>query len=229
MKRSIQLGAAVLVAAALVAACAPNAEQQRPALQEVPVFPEAHYRQLQAQGEKVLRVDARQSLLVLEVRRAGAFARFGHDHVVASHDVKGYVSPAEGIADLVIRLDQLAVDEAALRAQAGFDTQPTPDDIAGTRRNMLAKVLEADRYPYALVHIVRVGDAASLQVSITLHGQTRTYDVPAVIDKTPDGMVVSGAMQFKQSDFGIEPYSVLNGALRVQDSLDLRFRVVGKE
>jgi hypothetical protein len=38
-------------------------------------------------------------------------------------------------------------------------------------------------------------------------------------------MMVSGTMHFNQSDFGIVPYSVLNGALRVQDRLDLRFRI----
>jgi hypothetical protein len=216
---------------AMAAACAPNAFQHNPEQtllsQETAAFPEAHYRQLQARGEKVLQVDARQSQLVLEVRRDGAFARFGHDHVVASHEVKGYVSPAEGRADLMIRLDQLVVDEAALRAQAGFDTQPSADDIAGTRRNMLVKVLEVDRYPYALVHIARIGNTSTLQVAITVHGQTRTYDVPAIIDSTRSRMTVTGTMHFNQTDFGITPYSILNGALSVRDRLDLRFRIVG--
>ncbi|HEX2604635.1 MAG TPA: YceI family protein [Oxalicibacterium sp.] len=206
-------------------ACAPNEARQAASSQDVAAYPEAHYQRLQEQGRKVLHVDASQSLVAIEVRRAGALARFGHDHVVASHDIKGDVSPQEGRADLLIRLDQLTVDEAGLRAQAGFDTQPTPEDIAGTRHNMLAKVLEADRYPYALVRIERLGKTDTLRVAITLHGQTQTYQVPATIESTADRMMVSGTMHFNQSDFGIVPYSVLNGALRVQDGLDLRFRI----
>jgi hypothetical protein len=214
--------------AAGLSSCAPNAQQDA-AVRDTAAFPVAHYHQARARGEQVLQVDAAQSLLMLEVRRAGVLARFGHDHVVASHTVKGYVLPAEGRADLMIRLDELTVDEASLRAQAGFDTQPSADDIAGTRRNMLSKVLESDRYPYALVHIERKESAANLQVAITLHGQARSYQVPATIERTKDGMAVSGSMQFNQSDFGIRPYAVLNGALSVQDRLDLRFRIVARQ
>lgn len=212
----------------LVTACVPNTSQvQVP--QDAAAFPEAYYRRLQTRGAQVLQVDAKRSLLVLEVRRAGALARFGHDHVVASHDVKGYAAPGEGRADLMIRLDGLLVDEAPLRKQAGFNTQPTPDDIAGTRHNMLSKVLDAERYPYALVHIVRIGDSNKLQVAITLHGQTRTGEVPAAIENAGKRMTVSGSMHFNQTDFGITPYSILNGALSVQDRLDLRFSIVATQ
>ena len=103
-------------------------------------FPQGYYRQ--AVGRRVSRRSG-ESLVVIEVRRAGSLARLGHDHVVASHDVNGYVAPQEGRADLYVPLARLAVDEAALRAEAGFDTQPTESDIGGTRANMLEKVLEA--------------------------------------------------------------------------------------
>ena len=53
----------------------------------------------------------RPSRIVIEVRRGGTLAQLGHDHVVVSHDVAGYVAPAEGRADLYVRLDRLVVDE----------------------------------------------------------------------------------------------------------------------
>ena len=101
----------------------------------------------------MFRVDPARSLLLIVVRRGGALAQFGHDHVVASHDVAGYIAPDEGRADLYVPLDALVVDEPALRAEAGFDTQPSAADIAGTRRNMLEKVLETSRHPYALIAV----------------------------------------------------------------------------
>ncbi len=246
--QSIRHAGLLLLATALVAGCAqevPLSKQKS----DSPVtadFPAAHYLQAEAQGRKILHVDSGQSLIVLEVRRAGVFARLGHDHVVASHDVKGFVAPDEGRADLSVPLDRLVVDEAALRAEAGFNTQPTPDDIAGTRNNMLNKVLDAERFPQALIRIVRKdgaddgadngagngadngadNSASVLNVAITLHGTTRTFDVPATIEETPDKMIVSGRMNFNQTDFGIVPFSILNGAIQVQDRLDMRFRIV---
>lgn len=220
----------IFLCSVLLSACAPDlALQKSEQSKEVAaVFPESYYLQAVAQGKKILRVDTARSLLVLEVRRAGAFARFGHDHVVASHDVKGFVALDGARADLSVPLAKLVIDEQELRTEAGFTTQPTPDDIEGTRRNMLNKVLEAERFPVALIHIERKHSDTVLNVSITLHGTTRTFDVPAEIQTTPEGLVVSGKMHFNQSDFGITPFSILNGAIQVQDRLDLRFHIVAE-
>src|SRR6266851_10521583 len=130
----------VAVAAALVAlmlaGCGPPVRKRAPAPAGPPAdFPESYYREAAAQGKPVFRVDPAESLIVIEVRRSGSLARLGHDHVVASHEVVGYVAPDEGRADLYVALARLAVDEAALRAEAGFDTQPAGSDIEGTRAN----------------------------------------------------------------------------------------------
>lgn len=219
---------ALLAAAALLAACAPQVRERIPAAPQVPAeFPAAYYERLAAQGKPVYRVDPAQSLVAIEVRRTGSLARLGHDHVVASHDVGGLVAPAEGRADLYVPLDRLAVDEPALRAEAGFDTQPSQSDIAGTRGNMLEKVLETERYPFALVAARGVADrgAATLEVAITLHGATRTIAVPARIALGGEEIRADGTLALDQSDFGIVPFSILGGAIAVRDRLDLRFSI----
>jgi hypothetical protein len=189
-------------------------------------FPSAHYRRAEASGAKVLRVDPRRSLVVIEVGRAGSLARVGHDHVVSVRDLQGYVHDAEGRADLWMPLDRMIVDEAELRAQAGFDKHPSPEAIDATRRNMLEKVLESARFPYALISVTRPPSAApSMSVAITLHGVTRSFAVPVRIDRLEDGIEASGTLSFNQSDFAIVPFSVLGGALQVRDRVDLRFRV----
>ena len=58
-----------------------------------------------------------------------------------------------GRADPYIALPELTVDESALRAQAGLDTRPGASDIAGTRSNMLDKVLELQQFPFALIRV----------------------------------------------------------------------------
>src|SRR5438128_8566153 len=221
-------GLAAALLALMLGACAPPVRERAPAAAPPAEFPEDHYLEALAQGKPVFRVDSRESLVVIEVRRGGSLARLGHDHVVASHEVGGYVAPDEGRADLYVQLERLEVDEAALRAEAGFDTQPTESDIEGTRANMLVRVLEADRFPFALIRVSGVGSSrreAAMSVAITLHGVTRALQAPARIDADADLIEVSGRLSFDQTDFGITPYSVLGGAIAVRNGVDLRFRV----
>jgi YceI-like protein len=196
-----------------------------------PGFPEDSYRQALQAGKPVFRVDPGESLVVIEVRRGGSLARLGHDHVVASHELTGYVSPGEGRADLYAAVAKLVVDEPALRKEAGFDTQPSESDIEGTRANMLNHVLDAEKFPYAVI-AVKDADAkqkkATIAVAITLHGQTRSFQVPAEIEADDGAITVSGKLSFNQTDFGITPYALLGGAIAVKDGLALRFRVRAK-
>lgn len=181
-----------------------------------------------AQEKPVFRVDPARSLVVIEVRRGASLAQFGHDHVIASHDVAGYIAPDEGCADLDVPLDALVVDEPALRAEAGFDTEPTPTDIAGTRSNMLDKVLEATRYPYALIAVndsMAAAGARQLKVAVTLHGATQFGDATTQSVTTQEKVFVRGTMAMDQSKFGIAPFSVLGGAIAVQDRMNITFRI----
>lgn len=204
-------------------AAPPSIDKREPA-----EFPGAYYRGLLAQGKPVFRVDPTSSLVVIEVRREGSLAQFGHDHVVASHDVAGSIAPDQGRADLWVPLDALVVDEPELRAEAGFITQPSPGDIAGTRRNMLEKILETDRHPYAVISVTEVGaggSAKQLRVVITLHGMTRSLDTVAQFETSAAEALVTGTIAVDQSDFGIVPFSVFAGAIAVQDRLSIAFRL----
>ena len=212
----------------MLAGCAPPVRERAPAAAPPADFPEGYYREALAQGRPVFRVDSPESLVVIEVRRAGSLARLGHDHVVASHEVGGYVAPDEGRADLYVQLERLEVDEAALRAEAGFDTQPTQLDIDGTRANMLEKVLETDKFPFALIRVSGVGArerSVTLSVAITLHGITKALQVPSQVEADAERISVTGRFSFDQTDFGITPYSLLGGAIAVRNGVDLRFRI----
>jgi hypothetical protein len=226
--KALRLAVTVALFSALLAGCAPLLRGPAPAAPPAD-FPEGYYREALAHGKRVFRVDSRESLVVLEVRRSGSLARLGHDHVVASREVVGYVAPDEGRADLYVALARLVVDEPALRAEAGFDTQPSESDIEGTRANMLEKVLEAEKFPFALIRVsgasAKRGEV-TLNVAITLHGSTRSLQVPAEIDADAEKMSVTGRFSFDQTDFGITPYSLLGGAIAVKNRVELRFRIM---
>jgi polyisoprenoid-binding protein YceI len=220
--------------ACLLSACATMAPLPAVAPTTAPAgFPIDFYRGAAARGEAVFRVDPQRSLVVVRVYRAGALARFGHDHVVASRAVQGYVLLAGTAdarrADVYAPLATLSVDEPALRAQAGFDTQPSQQDIEGTRRNMLQKVLDAAQHPFVSLHLASVtGEAPELMASaaITLHERTYTTPVTIALDTpSPTQLYARGRFSVKQTDFGIEPYALLGGALRVEDRMDIEFEI----
>ena len=217
-----------LLFAGLLAGCTPTLsppELAQPA-QAPAGFPAAYYRQAQAAGITVLRVDTQRSRVTIKVGRGGVLARLGHEHVVASHDVNGYIDISAGQADLYVPLDRLVVDEPSLRREAGFTTQPSDDAIAGTQHNMQLKVLESARFPFALIHIKRgSADDSKLDVTITLHNTAKTFEVPALIETVTDGLKISGQLSFNQTDFGMTPFSILGGALQVQDRVDLHFLI----
>jgi len=225
-----------IILAAFLTACAQQPTAPVGSAGEAPAdFPESYYRQAAAQGMPVLRVDSATSVIVIEVYRGGSLARLGHDHVIASHEVRGLIAPRAQRADLYLRLDQLVVDEPDLRKQAGFDTQPSDEDIAGTRRNMLTS-MEADAFPYALVRLAGSGADGRVReleekidqtfdVTITAHGFARTVTAPVRLETRAGILVATGGVTLKQTDFGVTPLSVLGGAIQVKDEVTVRFAI----
>jgi polyisoprenoid-binding protein YceI len=175
-----------------------------------------------------LQIDTAQSLIAVTVRRGGVLARLGHDHVVASHQITGTVAPAQNRADFQFRLDEMKIDEADLRLLAGLEKQPSADAIEGTRHNMLTKVLDAERYPLVVIHAERGAAGQPLQVSITLHGVTRTMAIPVELREENGVIKVKGTVNLKQTDFGLTPFSVMGGAMAVLDQMELRFDLSAK-
>lgn len=206
-----------------------------------PDFPVERYRQPPGDAS-VYTVDAARSLLQVYAYRDGALKRLGHDHVIASRDLAGFIrrdaagaSTSVFSSDLYLPLAALTVDEAALRADAGFETEPSAEDRAGTRSNML-KSLDAATFPFvsASLKTPAIDDSALLsgqpveltvEATLNLHGleQALTVPVSAVFDA--GSLKASGAFNLTQSDFAIEPFSVLGGALAVRDTVEIRFEL----
>jgi polyisoprenoid-binding protein YceI len=193
----------------------------------VPATDPDWYRAAATSGSAVYTVDPAASLVAVTVRRAGLAARLGHDHVVASHTLAGHAAPGAARADLSFRLDQMSVDEPQLLREAGIATQPSPQAVEGTRRNMLGPVLDAQRYPLVLLHAERLADSR-LRVTITLHGVTRLLDLPAAVEVGETQLSATGTARLKQTDFGITPFSVGAGLLSAGDEMEVRYHIVAR-
>jgi len=168
------------------------------------------------------------------VGRGGRAKRLGHEHAVASEDLEGFIEfgddPAKARADVAFPLRELVVDKPEYREHFALDTEPSADDIAGTYTNML-KVLEPSAYPWATLQAwiaAADGDALQFAVSVTLHGATMEYLLPASVSVDRGTLVADASTIIRHSDFGVEPFSAAGGLLRVADELAIELHLVGR-
>jgi polyisoprenoid-binding protein YceI len=187
---------------------------------------------------RAFRVDPAQSILVVRVYRGGPLARAGHNHVIASHDLNGFVyvpdDPLRSTFDIRVPVQTLTVDEDTLRAQEGADFPPNvPEDAReGTRRNMLgASLLNAERYPgigLQSENLQRVGDSVVAQVRVIVRNHASSLRVPVSYELRGNVLRVQGDIAVRQTDLGLTPFSLFGGALRVEDEMRVRFRIVAR-
>lgn len=187
-----------------------------------------------ASGGVVYRLQPDRSRTTIYVYRAGRAARFGHNHLLTVPQLEGWVwTPDDRLNasrfSLRFRLDQLQIDDPALRAATGggFAAPRSADDIAGTRANLL-KSLDADRYPWVVLNAVAISGEwplAVADVAVTLHGVTQMQRVVLRIEHDARMLQASGRFAVRQSDFGITPFAILGGALAVDDTVAIDFTV----
>ena len=184
------------------------------------------------------RVDTADSLLTIQVYKGGPLSRAGHNHVIASHSMKGFVSVPEDLMrtsfEIHIPVDELVVDEEDLRAEAGRDFPPKVPEEArvGTKRNMLGgALLDSDRYREIVLQseaIQRGPQGLEVQVRVIVRDRATSVVVPVQYEVRGDFLRVLGETSLKQSDLGLTPYSLFGGALRVEDEMKVKFRIVAR-
>jgi len=218
----------------LLAACASPEKPVLPVVQPL-VFPEAFYLDAMSNtANRVYRVDASDSLLQVRVHRSGPLASFGHDHVVASRDLQGYllVNSRTGAcrADFFAGVDRLTVDEPALRAAAGLDNTLSDGDIEATRGNMLNHVLESERFPFLQARLRRCDPSAHrFEVTLSAHGIERALKLAPLTVRVDDGgVVVTGDLEVRLTDFGMTPFAAFGGLLQVGDALSVSYALAAR-
>lgn len=181
-------------------------------------------------------VDPARSDIHWLVYKAGALARLGHNHTIAVGDLSGSVSVAAADLassrfELEFAVANLVVDNPMLRATLGedFASVPTADDVAGTRSNMLSdRVLDGEKYPR--IRIVGTGPVTqsgeqALAVTVEMLGRTVDLTVPTEVTIDGDRLHAEGAFELNHADLGMEPFSVMMGALQVGEKLSFTYAV----
>jgi hypothetical protein len=188
----------------------------------------------QAAGERYV-VDSTESDLHWLVYKAGALSRLGHNHTIAVGDLSGTVSVAGDRSasrfELEFSVANLVVDDPTLRATLGADfaSVPTPEDIAGTRKNMLSdRVLDGEKHPE--IRIAGTGPTGPagkqvLAVKVEMLGRSIDLTVPTEVEIDGDELRAKGEFELNHADLGMQPFSVMMGALQVGEKLSFSYDV----
>ena len=244
MFKSIKLGVVALLLAACTAPGPRHATPQNPG--ESPAAPPLH--------GTVYRIDESRSELRILVYRAGPLAHLGHNHVIVNRSIHGMVNLAETAQETEFSMEVPAaafvVDDAQARSEEGPDfAAAVPDEAkSGTLHNMLStSLLDAEEFPTITVKSIAVAGAPgapgalgtlgtrsdmqeagtlTVTVAITVAGHESRVDVPFTLRRDSDHLSAVGSLELRQTALGLTPYSLMLGALQVQDAMTVKFNIV---
>lgn len=190
-----------------------------------------------SQGGELYVVDPDASGIRLLVYRDGPLARLGHNHVMTGR-VRGEIRVAETATasrfSIEIPLESFEVDLPLPRSEEGAEFAAEVSDGArqGTRKNMLgADLLDASNYP--VIHIESIAMSGNrltpdVTARITLRGVSSELKFQAVVLEQPGAMKITASFRVLQTDLGLQPFSILGGAISVRDAIDIRVKLLAR-
>ncbi|OBK15531.1 YceI family protein [Mycobacterium asiaticum] len=161
--------------------------------------------------------------LILRTGVAGRAARMGHRLTLTMSRWQASVNWSDGQpewAELTVAVDSLEV----LRGEGGVKGLSGPEQ-ALVRSNAL-KSLSAKRFPevrFTADVIEKTVDGYRLDGTLNVRGKTRAHAVDLRLDDCGDHWALAAESVVRQTDFGVKPYSMLVGALRVADDVTVVF------
>jgi polyisoprenoid-binding protein YceI len=187
-------------------------------------------------GTTVYRIDPAQSELRVLVYRAGAMAKFGHNHVIANRMLAGQIDFAGSATAssflFTIPVAGFVVDDEELRRQEGADFagEVPADAKQGTLHNMLSPaLLDASEFAVITVEGTNVTEhngALTATLTVSVAGHESKFEAPFTLEADAGRLSAAGTFELRQSALGLAPFSVMLGALQVRDDMRLKFRIV---
>ncbi len=174
-------------------------------------------------AQTVHAIDLERSAVTVKVYKAGLFGGFGHNHEIQGPIRQGRVDEAKGTVDVVIDTRQLKV----------MDQDISDKDRAEIQQNMDGpKVLDVEHFPQIRFRSTAAQSSGenrwTVQGELEIHGQTRPVilEVSRYAGTASEAARYRGAIQLRQRDFGIRPYSAAGGAIKVKDEIRVEYDVV---
>ncbi len=163
-------------------------------------------------------IDGGRSTLTVFAYKSGLFSAFADDHTIRAPIARGSISDSGTLSvEIAVRSADMTVLDPNLSASKRAEVQT---------RMVGAEVLDVSRYPeitFASTAVEPAGpDRWTVRGNLTLHGATR----PVTLAVTRQDGRYRGSAMLKQSDFGIQPISIVGGTVKVKDDLKIEFDIL---
>ncbi|UQX09824.1 YceI family protein [Candidatus Mycobacterium methanotrophicum] len=168
-------------------------------------------------------IDASDGELLVHTGVAGRAPKMGHRLTIVMRRWRATVKwsdDAPVAATLTVDVDSLDV----LRGEGGLTPLSGPEKIL-VRSNALRQ-LDAGRFPkicFEADSIDHSQDGYRLAGTLQIHGKTRPYVIDLGTEDLGDTWRLSAQAVVRQSEFGVKPYSLLMGSLKVADDVTVSF------
>jgi polyisoprenoid-binding protein YceI len=172
---------------------------------------------------KAWTLNASDGQLLVHTGVTGRAARMGHRLTIAMNSWLATVrwssgEPAE--AELTVEVDSLRV----LGGEGGLKALSGPEKTLA-QSNAL-RVLDAGRFPQIRFHASDIGGVEGgyrLAGMLEIHGVTRECEIGLRVEDLGEAWRLTCEAAVRQSDFGIKPYSMLMGSMKVVDTVTVSF------
>ncbi len=168
-------------------------------------------------------LDASNGELLVKTGVTGRAAKMGHRLTIAMKKWRATVRWDGGEpvgVELTAEVDSLEV----LRGEGGVKALSGPEKKLA-RSNALG-VLDADRFPqirFQSSGIEKTGDGYRITGSLNIHGTDRECLVDLGVEDRGDVWRMSSESEVRHSDFGLKPYSMFLGSMKVEDAVTVLF------
>jgi polyisoprenoid-binding protein YceI len=172
---------------------------------------------------QILTVGPAQGDLLVLTGVEGKAARLGHSLtlVVTEWECKTLLE------DDVPVSTALTAQLGSLQVRSGKGgAKPLSDRDRRTIAKSAAATLGVDKHPALDFRSTAIADGYQVTGEVTLHGRTRPSFVSVAVTESAEGRRIRATTSLLQSDFGIQPYSQLLGALQVSDEVQVQLEVL---
>jgi polyisoprenoid-binding protein YceI len=126
--------------------------------------------------------------------------------------------------ELTVDVDSLQV----LRGEGGVTGGLSGPEKALVRSNAL-RSLDANRFPQISFHaddVEKTAQGYRLSGTLDIHGKARQHTIDVRVEDLGDSWRLSGQADVRQTEFGVKPYSLLMGSVKVADAVTVSFTAV---
>ncbi|MBB3751723.1 polyisoprenoid-binding protein YceI [Mycolicibacterium sp. BK634] len=123
-------------------------------------------------------------------------------------------------AELVVDVDSLQV----VKGEGGVTPLTGPEK--GVVRSNALKALDVKKYPqitFSAEDIDKTATGYRLTGTVEIHGTSRPQIVDLAVEDSGGVWVMSADVPVVQTQFGVKPYSLFVGSLKVADEVNLKF------